>query len=80
LWSAGKEWTNVWPFVFKYRNGRSGGMIAQIKRLWLFRRTFICPKGAAWDTAVAWLLTDDDAKFDEEINFDAWHWTDYLRN
>jgi 3-isopropylmalate/(R)-2-methylmalate dehydratase large subunit len=32
------------------------------------------PKGAAWDTAVAYwktLKTDADAKFDEEINFDA---------
>jgi 3-isopropylmalate/(R)-2-methylmalate dehydratase large subunit len=31
------------------------------------------PKGAAWDTAVAYwktLKTDADAKFDEEINFD----------
>jgi 3-isopropylmalate/(R)-2-methylmalate dehydratase large subunit len=30
-------------------------------------------KGAAWDTAAYWktLKTDADAKFDEEINFDA---------
>jgi 3-isopropylmalate/(R)-2-methylmalate dehydratase large subunit len=39
----------------------------------LFRRPFIHSKGEAWNTAVALenIKTDADAKFDEEINFEA---------
>lgn len=55
--------------------GARGGMIApdQTTFDYLEGRLF-APKGAAWDTAVAYwktLKTDVDAKFDEEINFEA---------
>ena len=55
--------------------GARGGMIApdQTTFDYLEGRLY-APKGEAWNTAVAYwktLKTDADAKFDEEINFEA---------
>jgi 3-isopropylmalate/(R)-2-methylmalate dehydratase large subunit len=55
--------------------GARGGMIAPDQTTFDYLEGAY-PKGDAWKTAVAYwktLKTDADAKFDEEINFEAGH-------